>query len=243
MCPKSETSTWIDLPVQPHPQRSAPLLLGHRGARRYAVENTLEAFELALEHGCDGFEFDVRRTADGVPVICHGPLVHHRAVARNPHDTLLQHAPQLPSLHDVLARFASRCYLYIEIKVPGLEDCVLRLLDAYPPGRGFVVASFFPEVIEAFRARHSSVPLGFICSNPRELVRWPELPVEFVMPRHPLITPELVARMHANGKQVFTWTVNSERRMRTVASAGVDGIASDDTVRLRQAFPLPEAEQ
>jgi hypothetical protein len=42
-----------------------PLLLGHRGARRAAPENTLAAFDLALQHGCDGFEFDVRRTLDG----------------------------------------------------------------------------------------------------------------------------------------------------------------------------------
>ena len=45
-----------------------PLLLGHRGARatRHVPENTLASFELCLEHGCDGFEFDIRRSSDGV---------------------------------------------------------------------------------------------------------------------------------------------------------------------------------
>ncbi len=43
-------------------QYPKPLLLGHRGAKSYAPENTIEAFELALQHGCDGFEFDVRLT-------------------------------------------------------------------------------------------------------------------------------------------------------------------------------------
>jgi glycerophosphoryl diester phosphodiesterase len=224
------------LDTDPFRRENSPLLLGHRGAPRYAAENTIEAFELALKHGCDGFEFDVRRTADGVPVVCHGARLQHRVVSRATLDGLLRRSPQLPSLHDVLARFARRCFLYIEIKVTGLEDCVLRLLDANSPERGFVVASFLPEVIEAFRARDSKVPLGFICGKERELPRWLELPVQVVMPRHPLITPELVQQMHAKGKQVITWTLNSERRMRAVAAAGVDGIVSDDTALLHRIF-------
>ncbi len=58
-----------------------PLLLGHRGARRAAPENTLEAFDLALAHGCDGFEFDVRMTRDGRCVICHDPRLRGREIA------------------------------------------------------------------------------------------------------------------------------------------------------------------
>jgi glycerophosphoryl diester phosphodiesterase len=52
-----------------------PLLLGHRGTCRSASvrENTFNAFNLALTRGCDGFEFDVRLTADRVAVVCHDP--------------------------------------------------------------------------------------------------------------------------------------------------------------------------
>jgi len=48
-----------------------PLIIGHRGASRFAPENTLAAFRLALEVGADGVEFDVRLTRDGVPIIIH----------------------------------------------------------------------------------------------------------------------------------------------------------------------------
>jgi glycerophosphoryl diester phosphodiesterase len=53
-----------------------PLLLGHRGARgiRSIPENTIASFDRALADGCDGFEFDVRLTADGEAVICHDPV-------------------------------------------------------------------------------------------------------------------------------------------------------------------------
>jgi len=55
-----------------------PLLLGHRGARaeKSIPENTLASFDCALAQGCDGFEFDVRLSADGQPVICHDTRVH-----------------------------------------------------------------------------------------------------------------------------------------------------------------------
>jgi glycerophosphoryl diester phosphodiesterase len=105
-----------------------PLLLGHRGARRAASENTLAAFELALAHGCDGFEFDVRATADGVPVICHDPEVANLAIDRCSFAQLTARRPDLPELNQVLERFASRAYLYIELKVGGLEDAVLAAL-------------------------------------------------------------------------------------------------------------------
>ena len=50
---------------------SGPLIIGHRGAYAHAPENTHAAFELALEEGADGIEFDVRLSRDGVPVVIH----------------------------------------------------------------------------------------------------------------------------------------------------------------------------
>ncbi|HYE65662.1 MAG TPA: glycerophosphodiester phosphodiesterase family protein [Pyrinomonadaceae bacterium] len=48
-----------------------PLIIGHRGASAVAPENTLIAFERALQDGADGIEFDVRLARDGVPVVIH----------------------------------------------------------------------------------------------------------------------------------------------------------------------------
>jgi glycerophosphoryl diester phosphodiesterase len=51
--------------------RRSPLVLAHRGARRDAPENTLLAFERGLAQGADGFELDVRLTADDVLIVLH----------------------------------------------------------------------------------------------------------------------------------------------------------------------------
>lgn len=50
---------------------NSPLIIAHRGASAHAPENTLAAFQMAIDTGCDGLEFDVRLAADGVPVVIH----------------------------------------------------------------------------------------------------------------------------------------------------------------------------
>jgi len=50
---------------------SKPLIIGHRGASALAPENTMAAFRMAYDAGADGIEFDVRLSADGIPVVIH----------------------------------------------------------------------------------------------------------------------------------------------------------------------------
>jgi len=209
---------------------SRPLLLGHRGARRYAPENTLPAFDLALEHGCDGFEFDVRLTSDGRAIICHDPKLAGIEIARNTYTQIYPRAGGPPCLEHVLARFASRAFLDIELKVAGLEHTVFTCLQESPPRRGYVLSSFSTDVVKALA--ESGLLTGFICDTRRELARWTSLPGEYVIPQYKLIDRQLIEEIHAGGRKVFTWTVNDERQMQRLAEWGVDGIISDDTALL-----------
>jgi glycerophosphoryl diester phosphodiesterase len=205
--------------------RYSPALLGHRGARAYAVENTIPAFDLALEHGCDGFEFDLRLTACGNAVVCHDPEASGMKIARADCNELRG----LPRFEEVLERFASKAFLDIELKVSGLESIVLTALRRYPPERGYVVSSFLPEVITELRSRSANIPLGIICDRKKQLDRWPELPVEYVISDHALITRELIAEVHRAGNLLMAWTVNSSETMLQLAEWDADAIISDDT--------------
>ena len=211
-----------------------PLLLGHRGTRSTTAvaENTIAAFDLALRLGCDGFEFDVRRTASGRAVICHDEKVQGITVAKAARGQLRS----LPCLADVLALYAGRAFLDIELKVPGLESEILVALREHPPQRGYVVSSFLPEVLLELRLRSADISLGFICDRRKNLDRWRELPVEFVIPKLPLATSQLVQAVHGAGKTMLTWTVNDRQAMQRLAAWGVDGIISDDPQLLAQTF-------
>jgi glycerophosphoryl diester phosphodiesterase len=206
-----------------------PLLLGHRGARgeKTIPENTFAAFDLALVQGCDGFEFDVRLTADGHAVICHDASAGGLEIAES---TIRQLS--LPLLVDVLARYQRTAFLNIELKVPGLEKITADLLRKVAPVRGFVVSSFLPEVLSTMHGLDAGLPLGLICETQAELSRWPELPVECVMVQHKLARKDLVSEVKAAGKKIFVWTVNVPADMRRFVKLGVNGIISDDPKRL-----------
>jgi glycerophosphoryl diester phosphodiesterase len=202
-----------------------PLLLGHRGARgeKPVPENTLASFDLALASGCDGFEFDVRLAADGQAVVCHDPKTQGLEIAQSSELQL-----GLPLLRDVLPRYGSTAFLDIELKVPGLETITLDLLREHMPARGFVVSSFLPEVLQAIHALDATTPLGLICETRVQCGRWPELPVEYVIPHRSLVRQDLIAEIKAAGKKIFVWTVNLPEDMERYSQWEVDGLISDD---------------
>lgn len=203
-----------------------PLLLGHRGLRLSGepAENTIAAFDRALELGCDGFEFDVRLTADRQLVICHDPRHAGCELATVPYGQVAQ----LPLLQDVLARFAGRAFLDIELKVAGMEESVLAALAGHPPERGFMLSSFFPSILQELQSLNGHLPLGFISDRESVLAHWRDLPVECVVPHFSLLTRELMDEAHQSGRKLMVWTVNNTDEMRRFSDWGVDGIISDD---------------
>ena len=203
-----------------------PRLLGHRGARalKSIPENTIASFDRALADGCDGFEFDVRLTEDEEAVVCHDAKISGYDVSR----TMAKQLSQLPRLRDVLQRYRDS-FLDIELKVKGLERITLDLFLRHKPRRGFVVSSFQPGSLKSVRTLDATVPLGLICESKTQLRLWNELPVEYVIPQHELVDPELVRKIKGAGKKVIVWTVNEPADIERLAEYGVDGIISDDT--------------
>ena len=214
---------------------SKPLLLGHRGARRYAPENTIAAFDLALEHGCDGFEFDVRLTADQQGVICHDAKYSGHAVADSSLAKLRERLASLASLKSVIERYAATAFLDIELKASGRLDLILNALRA-ADRKKFVISSFLPDVLQAVHASDNDIPLGIICENARQLRRWPSMPIRSVILERKLATNFLVEELHSADKQVFVWTVNRQKEMLRLAELEVDALISDDTLLLARTF-------
>ena len=209
---------------------SRPLLLGHRGARatRVIPENTFPSFDLALAHGCDGFEFDVRRTADGRALICHDPKVCEIEIAHAGPAELTD----FPQLDQVLAHYHASAFLDIELKVTGLEATLLHSLRSHPPQRGYVVSSFLPGVLLDLRKLDNHLPLGLLCETSAQLAAWPRLPVQYVLPHLTLTNIDVCEALRKEKRKVITWTVNRRESMLQFQEMGVDGIISDDTEAL-----------
>lgn len=202
------------------------MLLGHRGTRaiKSIPENSFAAFDRALADGCDGFEFDVRITSDGVPVVCHDPRFEGIEIARA---SALQFG-KLPRLEQVLERYADRAFLDIELKVEGAEKIAVSLLQKYPPRRGFVISSFLPQLLQSLHADAPTMPLGLICEEKSQSALRNQLSVEYVIPHRKLAKPALIQEWKNAKKKILVWTVNSPEDMRKFSEWGVDGIISDD---------------
>jgi glycerophosphoryl diester phosphodiesterase len=222
--------------LESNSMETRPLLLGHRGARaeKTVTENTLAAFDLALADGCDGFEFDVRLSADGHAVICHDATTHGFTIAESSAQQLA-----LPPLREILVRYQSTAFLDIELKVPGMETITADLLRKLPLRR-FVVSSFLPDVLKVIRDLDVNIPLGLICETQAELSRWPQLPVEYVVPHHKLVKRNVIGEIKAAGKKILVWTVNATVDMKRFSKWGVDGIVSDHPKRLVRALGRQE---
>ena len=226
------------------PNHSRPLLLGHRGARlKQFPENSLEAFRHAINTGMDGFEFDLRQTADGSLVCVHDAAIGKYIVAECAYGELCNQYLKLgsggessiPGLEEVLQEFGSSAFLDIEIKVTGLEKSVLALLKQYSPQR-YVVSSFLAEVVLDLAEADPDIPLGFIFDDVIGLRTYGNLPVRYLMPRQDLLSRELVEAFHRDSYKVLTWTVNRPVDMKRLAGWGVDGLISDDPALLSETM-------
>ena len=213
--------------------------IGHRGAPRRYLENTLPAFEEALRLGADAVELDVHVTADGRPVVHHDPVLSARvqpatlvrkAIASLESAAIasidLGAGSRIPSLAAVLAVMKGK-KAYVEVKAGDIQ-AVANVIDA--SGTNCAVHSFDHDAIASALSIAPHIPRGVLFDD------WPKSPAEIVKrtaardvwPKNSLVTQARVQELHAMGCRVIVWTVNDAGRIRELTEWGVDGICSDD---------------
>lgn len=188
------------------------LVIAHRGASSELPENTLPAFERAIELGADYVEFDVHAARDGTLVVCHDPPRGGE-----------------PRLEEVVDLLTGRIGLMCELKTPWRyrrHDLVRRTVDLLPGDA--IVLSFDRRALETVKGRRTLQHVGFGVSI-RTAARY-AWGVGFHEQR---VTRRGLARGHAFGLATTVYTVNDAARMCELATFGVDGIFSDRPALLR----------
>lgn len=154
--------------------RSEPIWIAHRGASAYAPENTLAAFQEALDRGAAMIELDVHLSQDGQVVVIHDATLARTtsgtgAVRDYPWSALREldagswfdpeFADQrIPLLQEVLGLIAGKSRVLIELKwpesgaYPGLEDSVLAIIDRYQARPWCEIQSFDAGIVRRFRS-------------------------------------------------------------------------------------------
>lgn len=133
-------------------------LIAHRGAhdkRRSIQENTMAAFQQAMDLGCYGIEFDVHASADGVIVVNHDPTLrrlwgHDVTIQKTAFDKLRTLEPNLPTLSEVIAAYGKRMHLFIEIKTPFFATSELaKTLEGLTPCVDYHLISLNEAILPA----------------------------------------------------------------------------------------------
>ena len=217
--------------------------IGHRGAPREYPENSLPAFERAIDLGADAIELDVHVSTDGIPVVHHDPEVRAGSThgsAMRPLASMawseicrVEVAPNItiPSLQQVLEAVGDRAVVYVELKGRNSERATLEVIAA--AGVRCAVHSFDHAAIVRAARLAPSVRRGILFdAYPRDVdAAMRETAALDVWPEWRLIDGTLVERVHARGGRVNAWTVNATAAAEELVRLGVDGLCGDD-VRL-----------
>ena len=231
-----------------------PLVLGHRGARHAAPENTHAAFELSRMEGAAGVELDVRLVKSGQIVVLHDPTltrvtnkVDRRAVEElSWAETLtadIGRGERVPLLADVLDWAATHEQLVnVEVKsdVRRRRDLlrgVIELLSRHPyAARGVLLSSFDPRFIWRLARALPKTPSAFLFHTKSPMARaaalvgaatFSRLGARAVHPEHTLVTEPRMQAWRSKKALVGVWTVNDPARARALSALGVDYIVSD----------------
>ena len=194
------------------------LVIAHRGACWELPENTVAAFERAIEVGADFVELDVHASRDGSLVVCHDR----------------PRGGELP-LEEAIDVLRGRIGVMCELKTPWRyrrHDVVRRAVALLPEDA--IVVSFDPRALRAVRGHRVLQHVGYgVSIAAAARYAWG---VGFHDPR---VTKRGVARAKALSLATTVYTVNDAARMRELAELGVDGIFSDRPELLRQVLAPP----
>ena len=232
-----------------------PWIIAHRGASGHAPENTLVAFQRAVELGAGFIETDLHLTRDARFVAIHDPTLERTTNGHGPvKDRTLADLRQLdagmwfdrqfmgaqiPTLEEVL-KFARQndVIFYLEIKYDGawgMHHSLVAALQNSENAAHTIAISFDPETLRALRQIDPGVMMGLLVDRggPDLVKTAVDAGARQLCLRWDLVNPEIVERAHRADLQVVTWTVNDAGEMRNLIEAGVDGIMTDLPDRLR----------
>jgi glycerophosphoryl diester phosphodiesterase len=235
-----------------------PLIIAHRGYRARYPENTLAAFEAAIDAGADMLELDVLLTKDRKIVVIHdesldrttngqGPVSEHTLSELKALDAGSWFDPRfrgerLPTLEEVLDMAAGRIPINIEIKrsayephhpPDAIEKQILGLVAQKQAVEEVLITSFEWQILESLVSLKMAPAVAVLSLYPKK-----DNPLEWCRrlgafswhPSFRWLRQRHVTKMHETGTLVFPWTVNTAEGMRRMLEMGVDGLIVDDPV-------------
>ncbi|HEM5150987.1 TPA: hypothetical protein U1383_001981 [Streptococcus suis] len=226
----------------------SPLIISHRALNDHqAIENTVEAVQLASESNPDYIEIDIWGTVDLEFIAFHDPtLINWAGLDYRPHDLTLAsltettisdaagHTAKIASFDQILAEAtAKKQKLLIDFKTseldsPQMVDNFMKKYQKQLEDEGHQLQSADPHFINAILKYAPKFETYLLMSAPPEI----ELPnlTGYSVPLDQL-TDDLLNYIRKSGKSFYVWTVNTPEGVQQADSIEVDGIITDYPTR------------
>jgi glycerophosphoryl diester phosphodiesterase len=229
--------------------------VAHRGAAGYAPENTIAAFDKAVEMKADYIEIDVQRSKDGELVIIHDTTINRTTDGSGNVKDLTFHqlrsfdagswmgeefsGEKIPTFDEILDRYHGKVGILIELKAPelypGIEEEVAeelkeRNLDK-PQNEKMIIQSFNFESMKKINSLLPKVPVGVLTSSiadtTDEALKEFSTYADYFNPSYRIVTKDLVNRVHSLDMKISSWTVRSQEAADFLLEMDVDAIITD----------------
>lgn len=209
-------------------------IIGHRGARGLAPENTIASLQKALEHHVDMVEFDLRVTRDGVVVLHHNaklvdPNGQKHRIADHEYKELKQHKPDLATFKEVLAAIGQKIPLYIEVKPHVQTEPIIKIIKNYDRPKNVWLGSKSQKTLLELHAALPDIPKIVIepWSGVRAGRRARQVNTKLVgMNQHWLWWGFITSVKHS-GWQLYAYPLNNPAKAKRWAKYGLAGVVTD----------------
>ncbi|MBT6611018.1 MAG: hypothetical protein HOB38_02845 [Deltaproteobacteria bacterium] len=233
-----------------------PVLIAHRGYKARYPENTLAAFEAALDSGAEMIELDITLSQDRSMVVIHDDTLNRtsngKGAVRDYSITELKKFDagnwfddrfsdeKIPTLVEVLKQVNRRAVVNIEIKSSAFEDPapadaienqVIALIQKMNLLDCVLISSFEKRFLERIAAIEPTLALGVISGEPADAATvkmLKKLGVYSWHAWHKILTAEQVEFLHAANLKVFSFTVNEPDIFQRLSEMSIDGVFTDD---------------
>ncbi len=228
-----------------------PMIIAHRGASGYCPENTLAAFEKAIELKVDGIETDVQMSKEGQLVLIHDETLNRTTSGQgwvgnttymemkkldagswfNP----LYSNQHIPTLEELIALVKPHSLLLnLELKndkmsYQGLEEKVIELVIAHNMMERVIISSFNHVSLKKCKKLNANVSTALLFSKRVKNI-WEyakEINVDSLHPRHNLVTEKFISQSKIRQFKVFPWTVNTKSTINRMIRLRSDGLITN----------------
>lgn len=232
-----------------NPSSGSMLTIAHRGASAFAPENTIAAFDKAIDLNVDFIELDVQMTKDQHLVVIHDLTVNRTTNGTGAIKNLtLQEIKELdagswfsktfqsekiPTIDEVLERYRGKTGLLIDLKspsiYPGIEKKLAEKLWHYKLQQEIRVQSFNLTSIKTFRSLLPSIQYGLVINHSISYYKLTKYAndIDFINIHERFISNMLIKFAHSKGINIYAWSVHDASTVRKLLFYKIDGITAD----------------